>query len=104
MSVSNPWFGYNLAADFFFFNEMPWPLWGFCFVFCFGHSLIFEEASDSSNTDEGGEEEDDEDEDYVPEWQEEYDDEDLDDDDNLSYDDESENLERDSFFFEDEAY
>ncbi|XP_072845267.2 cullin-9 [Pogona vitticeps] len=63
--------------------------------------LLFGEASDSPDTDDGGkEEEDDEDEEYVPEWQDEYDD-DLDDD-NISYDDESENLERDSFIFEDE--
>ncbi|XP_060103905.1 cullin-9-like [Heteronotia binoei] len=67
-------------------------------------ALTFDEGSDSPDTDDGGKEEEDEDEDdeeYVPEWQEEYDDEDLDDD-NISYDDESENLERDSFFFEDE--
>ncbi|XP_016847250.2 cullin-9 isoform X1 [Anolis carolinensis] len=63
--------------------------------------LVFEEASDSPDTDDGKEEDDDEDEEYVPDWQPEYDDEDLDDD-NISYDDESENLERDSFFFEDE--
>nr|XP_034967052.1 cullin-9-like [Zootoca vivipara] len=66
--------------------------------------LVFDEASDSADTDDGGKEEEDDDEDedeeYVPEWQEEYDDEDLDDD-NISYDDESENLERDSFFFDD---
>uniref|UniRef100_A0A8D2L888 Cullin 9 n=1 Tax=Varanus komodoensis TaxID=61221 RepID=A0A8D2L888_VARKO len=59
-------------------------------------------GSDSPDTDDGGkEEEEDEDEEYVPEWQDEYDDEDLDDD-NISYDDESENLERESFLFEDE--
>ncbi|XP_053168983.1 cullin-9-like isoform X2 [Hemicordylus capensis] len=64
--------------------------------------LLFDETSDSPDTDDGGkEDDDDEDEEYVPEWQEEYDDEDLDDD-NISYDDESENLERDSFFFEDD--
>ncbi|XP_070788437.1 cullin-9-like [Pituophis catenifer annectens] len=63
--------------------------------------LIFYEGSDSPDTDDGGKEEDEEDE-YVPEWQEEYDDEDLDDDDDISYDDESENLERDCFFFDDE--
>ncbi|KAJ7341185.1 hypothetical protein JRQ81_005005 [Phrynocephalus forsythii] len=64
--------------------------------------LHFDEASDSPDTDDGAkEEEEEEDEEYVPEWQDEYDDEDLDDD-NISYDDESENLERDSFFFEDE--
>ncbi|XP_075060626.1 cullin-9 isoform X2 [Mixophyes fleayi] len=60
-------------------------------------------ASDSGDT--AGEQE--EDDDYVPEWQEEYDD-DLDEDD-FSYDedDASENLEPDSFIFEDfdgEAY
>lgn len=65
----------------------------------FLHRLIFYEGSDSPDTDDGGKEEDEEDE-YVPEWQEEYDDEDLDDD--ISYDDESENLERDCFFFDDE--
>uniref|UniRef100_A0ACB8GB76 Uncharacterized protein n=1 Tax=Sphaerodactylus townsendi TaxID=933632 RepID=A0ACB8GB76_9SAUR len=64
--------------------------------------LTFDEASDSPDTDDGGkEEEDEDDEDFVPEWQEEYDDEDLDDE-NISYDDDSENLERDSFFFEDD--
>ncbi|KAM3854465.1 cullin-9-like [Vipera latastei] len=63
--------------------------------------LIFYEGSDTPDTDDGGKEEDEEDE-YVPEWQEEYDDEDLDDDDDISYDDESENLERDCFFFDDE--
>ncbi|KAH0622781.1 hypothetical protein JD844_025442 [Phrynosoma platyrhinos] len=64
--------------------------------------LVFDEASDSLDTDDGKEEEEeDEDEEYVPEWQEEYDDDDDDDldDDNISYDDESENLERDAFFF-----
>ncbi|XP_039180415.1 cullin-9-like [Crotalus tigris] len=63
--------------------------------------LIFYEGSDTPDTDDGGKEENEEDE-YVPEWQEEYDDEDLDDDDDISYDDESENLERDCFFFDDE--
>ncbi|XP_063774820.1 cullin-9 isoform X2 [Pseudophryne corroboree] len=61
-------------------------------------------ASDSGDT--AGEQEDEEDDDYVPEWQEEYDD-DLDDDFSYDEDDGSENLEPDSFIFEDfdgEAY
>ncbi|XP_077341595.1 cullin-9 isoform X2 [Lithobates pipiens] len=55
-------------------------------------------ASDSGDT---AGEQDDEDEEYVPEWHEDYDD-DLDEDE-FSYDedDESENLEPDSFIFED---
>ncbi|XP_069464981.1 cullin-9 isoform X2 [Ambystoma mexicanum] len=68
--------------------------------------LKFDGASDSPDTDEGDankeqEDEDEDDEEYVPEWQEEYDEDDIDDD-NFSYDDESENLERDSFFFDDD--
>ncbi|XP_072266421.1 LOW QUALITY PROTEIN: cullin-9 [Pyxicephalus adspersus] len=70
-----------------------------------GASDTIDGASDSGDL--AGEQEDEDDDEYVPEWHEDYDD-DLDEDD-FSYDedDESENLEPDSFIFEDydgEAY
>ncbi|XP_019328382.1 PREDICTED: cullin-9, partial [Aptenodytes forsteri] len=60
---------------------------------------------DSPNTDEGGKEV--EDEEYEPQWQEDYDDDDDDDDldeDNFLFDDESDNLDCDSYFDVDDAY
>ncbi|XP_075003567.1 cullin-9 isoform X11 [Calonectris borealis] len=57
---------------------------------------------DSPNTDEGGKEV--EDEEYEPQWQEDYDDDDDLEEDNFLFDDESDNLDCDSYFDDDDAY
>ncbi|XP_075352814.1 cullin-9 isoform X3 [Mycteria americana] len=56
----------------------------------------------SPNTDEGGKEV--EDEEYEPQWQEDYDDDDDLDEDNFLFDEESDNLDCDSYFDDDDAY
>ncbi|XP_071596104.1 cullin-9 isoform X4 [Heliangelus exortis] len=56
----------------------------------------------SSSTDEGGKGA--EDEEYEPQWQEDYDDDDDLDEDNFLFDDESDNIDCDSYFDDDDAY
>lgn len=78
---------------------------------CCSDTLLFNRPKNailckSPNTDEDGSEV--EDEEYEPHWQEDYDDDDDDDDDldedNFLFYDESDNLDCDSYFDDDDAY
>ncbi|XP_048452589.1 cullin-9 [Rhincodon typus] len=62
-----------------------------------------EVKSGSQTEEEDGEYDDDDDDEYVPEWHDTYDEEEDIDEDDFS-DDESENLERDFFYLEDDVY